>query len=65
MIEAGVSTALERAGEGAEAARLERTLRRVLRSTRRAQALVDDLLEVGRAEAGQLERRRLLARPMC
>jgi signal transduction histidine kinase len=56
VIEAGVSTALERAGEGADAARLARTLRRVLRSTRRAQALVDDLLEVGRAEAGQLER---------
>jgi signal transduction histidine kinase len=28
----------------------------VLRSTRRAQALVDDLLEVGRAEAGQVDR---------
>ena len=56
VIEAGVATALERAGEGADAARLARTLRRVLRSTRRAQALVDDLLEVGRAEAGQLDR---------
>jgi signal transduction histidine kinase len=56
VIEAGVSTALERAGEGAEPARLARTLRRVLRSTRRAQALVDDLLEVGRAQAAQLAR---------
>jgi signal transduction histidine kinase len=56
VIEAGVSTALERAGEGAEAAKLARTLHRVLRSTRRAQALVDDLLEVGRAEAGQIDR---------
>lgn len=57
VIEAGVTTALERAsGSGGDTARLERTLRRVLRSTRRAQALVDDLLEVGRAQAGQLER---------
>ena len=57
VIEAGVSTALERAAEGgADAAKLVRTLRRVLRSTRRAQALVDDLLEVGRAEVGHLER---------
>jgi signal transduction histidine kinase len=56
VIEAGVATSLERAGEGADASRLARTLRRVLRSTRRAQALVDDLLEVGRAEAGQVDR---------
>lgn len=56
VIEAGVTTALERAAAGADAARLERTLKRVLRSTRRAQALVDDLLEVGRAEAGQVDR---------
>jgi signal transduction histidine kinase len=57
VIEAGVSTALERAADGTDPARLARTLRRVLRSTRRAQALVDDLLEVGRAEAGELELR--------
>ena len=56
VIEAGVTTALERAGAGTDAVRLERTLKRVLRSTRRAQALVDDLLEVGRAEAGQVDR---------
>jgi signal transduction histidine kinase len=56
VIEAGVTTALERAGAGADTARLERTLKRVLRSTHRAQALVDDLLEVGRAEAGQVDR---------
>jgi signal transduction histidine kinase len=56
VIESGVVTALERGVAGADPARLERTLRRVLRSARRAQALIDDLLEIGRAEAGQLER---------
>lgn len=63
VIEAGVTTALERATAGADPARLERTLKRVLRSTRRAQALVDDLLEVGRAEAGQVDRTRFRPAP--
>jgi signal transduction histidine kinase len=54
VIEAGVRSLLDR-GEG-DPARNERTLRRVLRGALRAQALVDDLLEVGRAQAGQLDR---------
>ncbi|HVR29545.1 MAG TPA: HAMP domain-containing sensor histidine kinase [Thermoanaerobaculia bacterium] len=55
VIEAGIRLLLEREG-GESDARRERTLRRVLRSAMRAQALVEDLLEVGRAEAGRLER---------
>ena len=55
VIETGIRTLLDRGGADAEARR-ERTLRRVLRSALRAQALVDDLLEVGRAEAGLVER---------
>jgi signal transduction histidine kinase len=57
VIETGIRTLLERGGGSSESdARRERTLRRVLRGALRAQALVEDLLEVGRAEAGQLER---------
>jgi signal transduction histidine kinase len=56
VVETGIRTLLERGGGATDDdARRERTLRRVLRGALRAQALVEDLLEVGRAEAGQLE----------
>jgi len=55
VIETGIRLLLDGGGEEG-GARRERTLRRVLRAALRAQALVDDLLEVGRAEAGLLAR---------
>jgi signal transduction histidine kinase len=55
VIETGIRTLLDRGGAESDARR-ERTLRRVLRSALRARALVDDLLEIGRAEAGLVER---------
>jgi signal transduction histidine kinase len=57
VMEAGIRTLLEReAGADVADARSERTLRRVLRSVLRARGLVDDLLEIGRAEGGEAER---------
>jgi signal transduction histidine kinase len=56
VIEAGIRTLIGRSTGSESDARSDRTLRRVLRGARRAQGLVDDLLEVGRAEAGLVDR---------
>ena len=53
IIETGARTLLEKKEKyGALTARQEKTLSRVLRNTRKAQEMLQDLLEVGRSEAG-------------
>ena len=53
VIETGVRTLLEKKERfGALSPRQEKTLIRILRNTRRAQGMLNDLLEIGRSEAG-------------
>ncbi len=53
IIETGARSLLEKADKyGALSERQEKTLKRVLRNTRKVWTMLDDLLEIGRSEAG-------------
>jgi len=55
IIEAGVRSLLEKQGKfGPLSPRQEKTLRRVLRGTLRGRSMLNNLLEIGRSEAGQI-----------
>jgi two-component system, OmpR family, sensor kinase len=53
IIETGARTLLEKKDKyGSLSARQERTLKRILRNAKKTQAMLNDLLEIGRSEAG-------------